>query len=157
MTTTDLDALEAKAAKAQAALQAALDAAQAVRDQKQAERDARAREVAQAVVDNYDDREMFERIEQAREDFSRAFADSDLGKAWIAIHAAELRHAHDALAFNDAASLLGLPQRMGSRPAGSVYLEVLTQLVERHAVADVAEEEAARDAQRAAYIAGTED
>jgi hypothetical protein len=97
---------------------------------------------------------MYRRIREARENFAQVFAESDLGRAWIAVHLAELRHAHGSVDYNDAAGRLGLPANMPSRPAGNAIVEVLAQLVDRHAADALAAELAARDAERAAYIAG---
>ena len=160
MTTTtdpdplDLSDLEAKAARAQARYEAAMAAAQAVRDQQQAEQDARAREVSQRVVDGYDDADMFRQIREARENFGNAVAESDIGRAWIAVQLAELRHAHASVDFNNAAGHLGLSRQAAPRPAGNAVIEQVAQIVDRAAADALAREHAARDHERAAYIAG---
>ena len=151
---TDINTLEAKAAKAQAAYEAAMVAAQEARAQEQAQRDARAREMAEATVTTYDDAQMYRQIRQAREELGRAFAESDIGKAWIAVHLAELRHAHAAVDYNGAASILGRSDQVPPRPAGNAIVEVLAQIVDRVAADTIAAELAARDAERAEYIAG---
>jgi hypothetical protein len=154
---TDLSTLEARAAKAQAAYEAAQAAAQAIRDQQQAEKDARAREVSQRVVDNYDDAAMFRQIRQAREAFVNAVAESDIGKAWIAVQLAELRHAHASGDYNNAAGHLGLPPSATPHPASNAIVEQLAQIVDRAAADALAAEQAKRDAERAAYIAGRDE
>ncbi len=83
MTTTDLTTLEAKAAQAQAKYAEAMAAAQAARDEEQNRRDERARKIHRQVVDGYDDAEMARQIEQAKQEFARVFAESDIGRAWI--------------------------------------------------------------------------
>lgn len=155
--TADLSTLEAKAAKAEAAYVAAQMAAQAARDQRQAAKDARAREISQRVVDSYDDAEMYRQIRDAREAFVNAVVESDIGKAWIAVQLAELRHAHASGDFNSAAGHLGLSRQAAPHPAGNAIVEQLAQIVDRAAVDALNAEQAKRDAERAAYIAGPEE
>ncbi len=155
--TADISTLEAKAAKAQAAYEAAQQAAYEARAAEQAKQDARAREIAQRVVDSYDDAEMFRQIRQAREEFAKVFIESDIGKAWIAFQLAELRHAHGSVDYNTAASQVGRFDQMPPRPAGNAIVEQLGQIVDRAAADTIAAELQARDAERAAYISGTQE
>jgi hypothetical protein len=153
--TADISTLEAKAAKAQAAFEAAIEAAQAARNEEQARQDARARALDEQIADNYDAAQMSKAIREARENLARTVRESDIGKAWIAVQLAELRNAHAAVDYNDAAGRLGRTPRP-SQPAGNVFPEVLAQIVDTAAADAIAAELAERDAQRAAYIAGTE-
>jgi hypothetical protein len=152
--TADLDTLEAKAAKAEAAYVAAQMAAQEAREAKQAEQDARSREIAQRVVDAYDGAAMARQTEEAGQEFARVFAESDLGRAWIAVKLAELRHAHAALDYNSAAGQLGMPANVPSRSVSNTAAEQLASLVDQAAAAANAAELDARDTERARYIAG---
>lgn len=151
----DLSDLEAKAARAQARYEAAMQAAQAARDAEPARRDALARKISQRVVDNYDDAEMFRQIREARENFADAVVNSDIGRAWVALQLTVLRHAHASADFTSAAGHLGLSRRAEPRPASSVSLEQIPQFIDRAAFDALAQEHAARDAEREAYIAGT--
>lgn len=154
MTTTDLTTLEAKAAQAQAKYAEAMAAAQAARDAEQARRDERAREIHRQVVDGYSDQEMARQVEQAREDFARVFAESDIGRAWISMKLAELRHAHGSVDFNSSAGALGIRASAPARPAVNAAVEDLAQIVDRCAADALAEEQETRDAERASYIDG---
>ncbi|HET9871420.1 MAG TPA: hypothetical protein VFP89_02325 [Propionibacteriaceae bacterium] len=154
MTTTDLSELETAAAEAQARYAEAQAAAQAARDAEQARRDERAREIHRQIVDGYDDDEMAGRVEQARQEFARVFAESDIGRAWIELQLATLRHAHAAVDYNGAATALGMPANMPSRPADNTVVQQLAQIVDRAAADALADEMEARDSERAAYVAG---
>lgn len=156
MTAPDLTALEAKAAKAQASYEAALATAQAAREAEQARRDARARQLDEQIVSTYDDEQMFRGIREARQELTRALAESDIGKAWIAVQLAELRHAHASSDYNMAASRLGRFERVPSRPAGTAVAEHLAQIVDTIAADALAAELDARDEARQAHIVGTD-
>lgn len=156
--TTDLTALEAKAAKAQAAYEAAAEAAAAVRQQKLNEENERARQLDEQFVNGYSDAAYDEAVRQAQDELERAIAESDIGKAWIALQMSQLRHAHDAVEFNTAHGRLGRQlDHPRAAPVGATYVEHITQVVEKVAAEQVYAELGERDAERAAYIAGPDE
>ena len=157
MTTTDLDALEAKAAKAAAAYEAAQQAAAQARQAELDRQHARARKLDEQIVADYSDAAYLEAVDQARQDMAQAFADSDFGKAWIAFQAAKIRHAHAAQTYNSALGALGRYETMApARPADTASLEVLTTIIDRRSADTVYGELDEQEQARAAYIASTE-
>lgn len=156
MTITDLEALQTKVAKAQEQYEKAQAAAEAAAQAEQARRDARARQLDEQTVAEYDEQAHFSAIRQARQEFDRALAASPLGQAWIALKVAEARHAHAANDRNSAASRLGRhDDRVHTAPASNATFEELGTALDRITADTIATELDTRDAHRDAYITGT--
>ncbi|SDS21742.1 hypothetical protein SAMN04488543_1300 [Friedmanniella luteola] len=151
MTTTDLTDLEAKAARLLAQHEKAQAAAQAARDEELQRQTERARQLDQDTVNAYSETDHAGAITAAGQQLVQAVAGSDIGQAWVAYQAAQLRQAHAAADASGAASRLGLAP-IPSRPANNAAATVLAKAVDQLARNLVADELDQRDQDRAARI-----
>ncbi|MDP9390183.1 MAG: hypothetical protein M3P89_02085 [Actinomycetota bacterium] len=155
MSTKTLTALEAEAREAAERFQAAQDAAEQAREAERQRQAERARHLDEQIVADYDEQRHFRAAREARQEFDRAVAASDLGKAWINLKVAQARHTHAAEERNSAAARLGRhDDRVQMVVATNAAFEEIGKAVDRNVANVIADEIDARDAAREAAVTG---